>query len=53
MRYSRFTAITRDNRRNTSEFENEWRTNKIPGWSQNGWNDCFSHFSYHCDLTFR
>jgi hypothetical protein len=31
---------------NASEFENEWRTNKILGRFKNGWSECFSNFSW-------
>jgi hypothetical protein len=43
---STFTTITRHNRPNISEFENEWRTNNLLGRSQDGWSDCFYNFSY-------
>jgi hypothetical protein len=43
---STFTTITRDYRRNASEFANKWRTNNLLGRSHNGWSDCFSNFSY-------
>jgi hypothetical protein len=42
---STFTTITRHNRPKTSEFENEWRANKILGRSQTGWSGRFSNFS--------
>jgi len=41
-----FTTITRDNGTSTSEFANEWRTNKIPGRRQTSLSNCFSNFSH-------
>lgn len=43
---STFTTIPRDDKRNISGFENEWRSNNLLGRSQNGWSDSFSSFSY-------
>jgi hypothetical protein len=43
---STFRTITRDDGRNSSEFENEWRADNISGRSQNGRSDFISDFSY-------
>src|SRR5580700_9543291 len=43
---STFRTITRENRLNISEFEKEWRTNKVLGRSPKGSRGVFSNFSY-------
>jgi hypothetical protein len=43
---STFRTITRENRPNISEFEKEWRTNKVLGRSPKGSRGVFSNFSY-------
>jgi hypothetical protein len=47
-----FRACRCDNRLDTSEFENEWRTDKILGRLQDGWSDRFSNFSYTLARSF-
>ena len=43
---STLTTITSHNRRNISEFEDEWRINNLPGRPTIDQSDCFSNFSY-------
>ena len=43
---STFRTITRENRPNISEFEKEWRTNKVLVRSPKGSRGVFSNFSY-------
>jgi len=43
---STFTMITRHNRPNTSEFEDEWRINNLLGRPTIDQRGCFSNFSY-------
>ena len=46
---STFTTITRHNRLNISEFEDEWRINNLLGRPTSDQSGCFSNFSYkHC-----